>query len=422
MSDLADVERLPSLPAGGPIRIRTFYPADPIGTVPGGVDTFIRGLVKWAPADLEFSVVGMTTDPAARPIGRWTQCETGARSFQFFPVVAVKDAGTRSWLPLSVRYTAGLLRWMSQVRGAFDVMEFHRIEPALALGRDPRPRNAFFHQDMGVIRVERQADILWRHLPGLYFALEGSVMRRLSSAWCVREQGVEAMQKRYPAMAERIRFIPTWVDFEVFGRPTPVQREDLRRQCAAQFGLDPSATWLVTVGRLDQQKDPQLMLEAVRMLVQGGHRLQWLIVGDGVLRSSLEVAVQAAQLGQHVRWAGLRRPAEIASILQAADVYGLSSAYEGMPMALLEAMCCGLPVATTDVGEVRRVVKPGQNGQIAVARSPDAFAQCLQAVVQHAGAWGGEAAAAAVEPFQPQQVLAPVYASYRAMGLRWRAG
>jgi hypothetical protein len=82
-------------------RIRTFYQADPVGVVPGGIDTFIRGLVKWAPQDLEFSLVGMTTEPDRRPVGRWTRCSLGRRDFDFFPVFIEDNAGGRSRVPLT---------------------------------------------------------------------------------------------------------------------------------------------------------------------------------------------------------------------------------------------------------------------------------------------------------------------------------
>jgi glycosyltransferase involved in cell wall biosynthesis len=407
--------------AANPIRIRTFYPADPLGTVPGGVDTFLRGLVKWAPPDLVFSVVGMSTDVAQRPLGQWTRCATGLRPFDFFPVVKVQDAGRRTRLPLSLRYTAALLRYLSAVRDDFDVFEFHRVEPALVFLRDPRPKNAFFHQDMGVIRRERKADILWRYLPRLYFGVERRVVAGLDSAWCVRDEGVKAMQARYPAQAARIRFVPTWVDPEVFGPPDTARRDRLRAEWSGALGLASDAIWVISVGRLDTQKDPDLMLAAVARLVAEGRNVQWLVVGDGVLRPRLERDVQQAGLGAHVRWAGLRSPAEIAGILQACDVYALSSAYEGMPMALLEALGSGLPVATTDVGEVRRVVHSGINGAIAANRSVDAFSECLRQVIDRAALWRGEPAVRAVAPYHPKLVLGPVYDGYREMGARWRA-
>src|SRR5688500_17011909 len=110
------------------IRVRIFYPADPVGIVPGGIDTFIRGIVKWAPEDIEFSLVGMTTDPVARPVGRWTRCSLGRREFDFFPAVWVANAGDRSYVPLSLRYTTAVALAPRAVYQDFDIVELHRIE------------------------------------------------------------------------------------------------------------------------------------------------------------------------------------------------------------------------------------------------------------------------------------------------------
>ena len=112
-----------------PVHVRAFYPADPVGVVPGGVDTFLRGILKYAPDDLRFSLVGMTTDESARPRGQWTRCRAGTREFDFFPVVGVADAGQRTRIPLSLRYTAATALKLRELRAGFDVFEFHRIEP-----------------------------------------------------------------------------------------------------------------------------------------------------------------------------------------------------------------------------------------------------------------------------------------------------
>lgn len=399
--------------------IRIFYPADPTGVVPGGVDTFLRGILKWAPSDLNFSLVGMTTDVANRPLGRWTHCELGARGFDFLPVVRVADAGQRSRVPLSIRYCAGLLRYGGALRHGYDVMEFHRIEPGLLFLRDRRPKNAFFHQDMAVIRSEK-ADILWRHMPALYFAIERRVVSGLDSAWCVRQEGVDALQGRFPAQADVIRFVPTWVDTEVFRAPDADLRARLRAEFAQAHGLDTEAKWVISVGRLDSQKNPQLLLETVARLCSQGVRLQWLIVGDGVLRESLKQQAQATGIAPNLRFLGLLPPTEIARLLSAADVFAMSSAYEGMPMALLEALGSGLPVACTDVGEVRRVVQPGINGELAESQSLASFSASLHRVIERSEHLRGEPAVQSIQAYQPATVLEPVYENYRRIAEQGR--
>jgi len=401
-----------------PIRVRIFYPADPLGVVPGGVDTFLRGLIKFAPPELEFSLVGMSTDPAARPVGRWQRCEIGRRRFDFYPVVAKRHAGGRGRVPLAVSFSAGVWRHMAAVHGGFDVFDFHRIEPSLLFGADGRPKNFYFHNDPQTLRLAA-SDNLWRHAPRAYEQLERRAMAGMSSAWCVRESGVTVLRERYPAQAESIRFIPTWVDPDVFHPVDPVQRRRLRDEQAAAAGLDLQLPWVISVGRLDTQKNPGLMLDAMQRLHAGGRAFHWLVIGDGVLRAELEQRVQTAGLSGQVRFLGLLAPAAIADWLRAGDVFALPSAYEGMPMALLEALGCGLPAAVTDVGEVRRVVKPGVNGAIAAGRDPqdvEAFTAALATVLDGAAKMGGEPAFAAAAAFRPGDVLTAAYDGYRALG------
>ena len=397
------------------IHVRIFYPADPVGVVPGGIDTFLRGLIKWAPPDLEFSLVGMTTDPKIRPAGRWTQCRLGERSFDFFPVVSVGNAGGRTWVPLSVRYSLGAWLHRSKLLRNFDIFDFHRPEPSLLFKSDRRPKNSFFHNDPSTIE-STHSDNMWKKLPAVYQRVERLAFESFDSAWCVRESGVQTLRKRYPTQAERIQFIPTWVDADVFNCIDDESRKALRHTVGKTCGVNVQSQWIITVGRLDTQKDPMLMLAAFSQLRAQGRNVAWLVVGDGVLRTDLVRQVAAAGLTSVVHFLGLRCATEIADLLRAADVYALSSAYEGMPMALLEALGCGLPAAVTDVGEVRRVVLPGVNGAVADSRSEDAFSAALTNVLDHANQWRGRATQSAVEAYQPDKVLTQAYANYRALG------
>ncbi len=189
------------------------YPADPMGTIPGGIDTFIRGLLRWAPPSIDMSLVGVTTDAAARPVGRWSTCHLGDRSYRFFPLLFLANPGQQSRVPLSLRFSMRLIG--SRATEDADVLEFHRIEPSLIFLSDQRPKTAVIHQNMKVL-LDPEADIRWRYLPRLYFWLEDFLLPKLQSVYCVRENAVLEYQRRYASLAERFRFTPTWVDSEVF--------------------------------------------------------------------------------------------------------------------------------------------------------------------------------------------------------------
>ena len=105
-------------------------------------------------------------------------------------------------------------------------------------------------------------------------------------------------------------------------------------------------------------------------------------------------------------------------MLRASDIFALSSAYEGMPIALLESLACGLPAAVTDVGEVRRVVEHGVNGMISADRSVDAYAACLGEGLARAEELRGSKCTDAVVPYRPERVLAAIYENHRRQAQR----
>lgn len=397
------------------VRVRTFYPADPLGVVPGGIDTFIRGILKWAPSDIQFSLVGMTTEPKKRPVGQWTRCNLGRREFDFFPVISVRNPGARSRIPLSLRFTLQTARYWKLLINGFDVFELHRIEPMLPFRNDPRPKNAFFHQE--ILKLgSKNSDIAWRHFPKVYLWLEDALMPCLSSLYCIRQEGVQIFQDRFPRIGSSIRYLPTWVDIEVFFPAASNEgRVNFRRALRTQCGFDLSSRIVVTVGRLDKSKDPQLLLDSVARLAAQDPTIALAYVGDGILRAGLESRVNELGLFKRVSFLGLRAPAEVANILRGADVFALSSAYEGMPMALMEGLGCGLPAVSTDVGEVRKVIASGRNGIIVRDRSPEEFSEGLRTVLDSLEMLSGEPCVSAIRPYQPATVLTAVYENYRIL-------
>ncbi len=394
-------------------RVAIVYPADPLGVIPGGIDSFIRGVLRWAPPDLEFELLGITTDPARAPARRWTRCTlAGERQFSFYPVLELRNAERQPAVPVALRFLLGLLR--QRVRTAADVLEFHRIEPWLAFARDPRPKNLIMHQNMQDLR-NLGSDIRWRHFPSLYFRLEQYILPRLNTVFCVREDATQAYRERFPAMRERIRFTPTWMDPDVFHLPDELARMRGRAALNRKLGFPEEAFVLVTVGRLDRQKNPLLLLDAFRLLHESVPELRLLFIGDGVLRRELEERIRSAGLQSHVKLCGVQPPPVIAEHLQAADLFVLSSAYEGMPIVVLEALATGLPVAATDVGEVARAVHPGVNGELVRRQDAASLAAAIRTCRNAVGRLRGKPCADAVQPFTPQEILKPIYANYRRL-------
>ncbi len=153
----------------------------------------------------------------------------------------------------------------------------------------------------------------------------------------------------------RIRVVYNGIEIEPEAPLAAVDRSALR----CSLHVPPDASVVGTVGRLDPIKNQALLIRAFARLRREHDKAYLLIVGAGPEREKLER--HAAELGQgdRVRFLGPRR--DIARILQAFDVFALSSVSEGLPMTILETMASGVPIVSTAVGGITEILATGRN-------------------------------------------------------------
>jgi glycosyltransferase involved in cell wall biosynthesis len=406
-----------------PIQVGIFYHADPLGHVPGGIDSFIRGLIQCAPEDISYTLVGASSDVAARPVGREIQLELGSSPARFVPVMSLGGSSARqSRIPHTVQYILGLRRIMRlPIVSRLQVLDFHRIEPVLLFRSDPRPMNVFMHNDMAVTR-DKATDMRWRHAPWLYDRMEGWLLRRVERVLAVRQTAVERYRNSFPEMAAKFTFTPTSVDTSLFQPASESALPGLRVALRQRLGWNDGARLLVFVGRLDSQKDPLLLLRAFANTVQRHPEAQLVFIGDGQLRGALESLISELGLTNRTRLLGALPRAEIAAILRASDLFVLSSAYEGMPIAVLEALCSGVPVVSTKVGEIPMAVRDGVNGYLATERTAEAICAALTTALENLSTIRGTPCTLSVKPYHPEQVYGAIYDHHRAQAHRQSMG
>lgn len=133
---------------------------------------------------------------------------------------------------------------------------------------------------------------------------------------------------------------------------------------------------IVGMGRLAEEKRFDLFLAAFARVAAKHPEWSALILGEGPMRAYLEELREKLGLKDRVQLPGaVRSPA---SVLSQADVFVSSSRLEGFPMALCEAMACGLPVIATEYHEgVREIVQDGVNGLLVPGNDPDALAAAM---------------------------------------------
>jgi len=138
---------------------------------------------------------------------------------------------------------------------------------------------------------------------------------------------------------------------------------------------------LISVGRLIPSKRFDRFISLVAHLRQELHlEITGTLVGAGPLSGSLRA--QAERLGLPASALEFRGPiAEMAPVYQEADIFVLTSEYEGTPNVLLEAMACGLPVVADNVGGVPELVRHGQDGSLVEPNSDEGLVAALTRLI-----------------------------------------
>jgi glycosyltransferase involved in cell wall biosynthesis len=173
--------------------------------------------------------------------------------------------------------------------------------------------------------------------------------------------------------------IPNGIPVGAFRRP-PIDREKWRRR----EGFAPTDLLFVCVGGLRLQKNPAFLLESFARGPASDPRAHLLYVGEGRLRPDLERRIDALGLREKVHLLGWR--ADVPGLLNATDVFVLSSDWEGNPLSVMEAMAAGKPVICTAVGGVPELVGDGGCGVLVPQRDAEALAKAMRYMLENPGA------------------------------------
>lgn len=160
--------------------------------------------------------------------------------------------------------------------------------------------------------------------------------------------------------------------------PSVVLTDQTRAAGRALLGVDQDVAVVGTVGRLDFQKAPEVMVEALRLM---RHRAVLVWAGDGELAARTREVAAASGLADRVLLLGNRT--DVPAILPAFDVFAMASRFEGLPCAIVEAQQCGIPVVATAVNAVTDVVVPGESGLLVPPERPALLAEALDYALDH---------------------------------------
>ena len=296
---------------------------------------------------------------------------------------------------------AKMVAWLR--RGRFDVIHCHMPIADVVC------RIAGWLARIPVIVTTEHGKFLGK--PWYHLLLERALNPITDMRICVSQDILEIRHRREGTPLAKLVRIPNAVETERFRAPT---RD--RASVMAEFGWNPDDQLVISVGRLEPEKNYPALVEAIGKIGQTFPGVRCLIAGDGTRRRDLVTQVESLHLGDRVVLPGSRK--DIPDLVGAADVFVLPSLKEGLPLALLEAMASGRAVVVTSVGGMAEVIRDGENGLVVPPGSPNRLAEAISRLLAERDLrtrFGGAAAKQAEAEFGMTKVADQIAGLYTVL-------
>ncbi|MCJ7743709.1 MAG: glycosyltransferase [Dehalococcoidales bacterium] len=212
--------------------------------------------------------------------------------------------------------------------------------------------------------------------PELRLETERELIRDCHRVIASTEREKEALLHYYGASPEKIGVVPCGVNRELF---QPIDQRLARQELGWR-----DDRIVLFVGRIDPLKGIDRLLEAVACLPDTRGLRLIIVGGDGQSESEIERLHQLARalgIQDLVTFLGLIKHERMPYFYSAADVCVVPSYYESFGLVALESLACGTPVVTTDVGDLRKIIRPGETGYVVANASPTELADKIALIL-----------------------------------------
>jgi glycosyltransferase involved in cell wall biosynthesis len=311
---------------------------DPEYSKPGGIDTCIRGLVRYCPPDIQLRIAGVDAVGNKR-LGEWAEYDIGGRTVEFMPVTRLDPSNLKKKRPHSAWVAIGLRKYLPAPQA--DIVNTHRLNlGAVAMRLYPRAGHVQYLHGSGVEDLQEGSVSFFRHAMFAYRRLEGRVIPRTVDTVVFNRMGAERLR----ALSPRVRFSPNWYDPEEFfpAASEPVDKSKMLWPC-----------------RIEPQKNPELAIDVISAL---SDRYTLTVAGSGSLEAAMRQRARDSNAANRISFVGAIPKSEMGAFMRKHDLLLTTSRFEGYPYSVVEGLASGLPVVTTPGGEPNGLVMNGVNG------------------------------------------------------------
>lgn len=313
----------------------------------GGIQVYVIELIRHLlelSSSLSINLLGVSYDTPSTTL-----------PITFIPVLKNEKMSTYRFL-YRLLLTAPSLRIPNDV-----IIHSQRPEEILAfvLFYKHNPKVLTLHGN-GYVNMVRKRGII---IGTFYRIIEYIVLKKVDNVIFVVEDAYNFYIKKYPWLKGKIVVIPTGVDIGLF---KPVDKEKMREK----YKFEKKDKIILYVGRFEKEKRLDLLLKSFKEIKKEIMNCKLVLVGDGREKSNLKNFAKDLGLND-VIFMGMLEHGKIPEIMNCADVFVLCSLYEGSPTVVKEALACGTPVVSTNVGDVSECVINSETGYLVSNDSTD---------------------------------------------------
>lgn len=354
--------------------ITIFHQFDPNGNRIGGIGKYILSFIKHSPPGYDIKLVGITQHRSE--LFKWKEIVISGRVVQFIAVCTIGNENSRESIPVTLRYVAGLAkaRVITNFHGNFFFQRFEYVIPFLFT---KNKKFLIIHNDIQKQLDPNSSEFLWSKAPWLFRGIFGRLLNQFRHVFSVNSASLEFINSQYPKrISNRSSLSPTWAE-DIFYRPSASEKQIARDDIGVRYGIEEFKYRLIFVGRFQKQKNIDLLLSSLLSL----ESCVLLMAGEGDEMQRIRDIVRDRGIQKQVIFLGNVPHAELPKYIYSSDAYVSSSNFEGMSVALIEALQTGTPVVTTPTGETQKIIINGQNGIVTEGWDPIEFSKSITSVL-----------------------------------------
>ncbi|MFZ2385323.1 MAG: glycosyltransferase family 4 protein [Candidatus Omnitrophota bacterium] len=391
------------------IKVCLIHPADLLGNKIGGAETFLQDFIKFSPPDFEISMIGITSIGSRYKINSWNEeCWFGKR-FKFLPKFCVIDENRKSTVPLALKFTLSLFNYPRKDLKD-NILVFNRIESALVFKSYKQVKIAIIHDDLEKMITDEHSESIWTHFPYLFKVFESFVIPSFEHIFTTSRKTTKLLKQLRNNDNEKISYFSIWVDSSIFCATSESKHTVRKRILSNAEHRILNDKWILFVGRLQKVKAPELLIDSILSLKKYDYdNLSLIVIGNGDLEELLKKTVIRYGLKDCVYFFNMMQKKLLADFYRAADVLLITSYFETGPLTALESLCCGTPVVSTDVGEVKNFVKSKFSGEVVHSFNPVEIAEQIKNVLENPHIYSRENCECSARAFNPNKILTPIY-------------